>query len=327
MLPRAYVAYGLWFLLSSNAVSVSAQEANLARRSDGVIHVSVERVNVGVTVTGPRGNFVTGLQRQDFQIFDNGEEQPLTGFLSIEEPGQVVLLMECGPAALFLKKSVLQAADTFLNSVSPADRVALVTYSNEPQVVLDFTANKSEVRAALHGMNFMAGFGALNLASSVATILDWLAVVPGKKTIVLLSSGVDTSPVANWQTIQQKIKISDVRIVAVSVVTDLRKPAKKKHLSTDERDAHKYLKEGFAQADQSLRELSEATGGRVYFPKNAKGFERNYAEIAQLLRHEYSLEFVPPSRDGRLHTLEIKVKHSWYHVQNRQSYLAPGPTS
>ena len=312
---------GLFFLLNYPTTS-RAQEPREIAPSPSAIRVSVDRVNVGVTVIGSHGNFIKGLRREDFRIFDNGVEQPVTGFLSIEEPAQVVLLLECGPAALFLKKSEFQAADTLLANMSPADRVAIVSYSKSPDMVADFTADKAEARAALRGMNFMAGYGELNLASSVAATLDWLTVQPGKKTIVLLSSGIDTSPAANWQMIQQKIETSDVRILAVSVAGDLRKPIKKRKLSPDEREDREFVREGFAEADQSLRQLSAATGGRVYFPKNAKELVRTYSEITQLVRQEYSLEFAPPALDGRVHALKVKAKHSWYHLDYRQAYFA-----
>lgn len=95
--------------------------------------------------------------------------------------------------------------------------MAIVAYSTGPELVLDFTTDKTETQTALHRMNFMAGSGALNLASSVATTLEWLASEPGKKTIILLTSVVDTSPVATWQMIRQKIRASDVHILAVSM--------------------------------------------------------------------------------------------------------------
>jgi Ca-activated chloride channel family protein len=324
---RYGIACGLSLLLVSSPTPISTQNVKQTRPSDNVIHVNVASVNVGITVTGSHGDFIKGLRREDFRIFDNGAEQPITGFLSIDEPGQVVLMMECGPAAFFLRQNEVQAADMLMSSISPADRVAIVTYSKAAQLVLDFTADKSEVRDTVHGLNFTMGYAQLNLASSVATTIDGLASMPGKKTIILLSSGLDTSSEANWQSVQQKINASDVRILAVSVAGNLRKPAKKKKLSPDERDDRKYVKEGFAEADQSLRELSAATGGRVYFPKNTKEFDHAYAEIAQLVRHEYSVEFTPPSSDGRLHSLRVSVRQSRYHVNHRQNYLAPAAPS
>jgi Ca-activated chloride channel family protein len=289
------------------------------------IRVTVNRVNVGVTVTDTTGRFIEGLHREDFQLFDNGIEQPITDFLPIEEPAQLLLLIESGPAVYFLGQGHFRAADTLLTSISPADRVAVAAYSNAPQLILGFTPNKAAARYALQSLNFNLGFAELNLSASVAAMLDWMAPTPGKKTIVLLSTGVDTSPAGNWQIVQQKLQTSDVRILAVSLSGDFRKPVKgKKHAApnTAERDS---VNEGFRKADDSLQQLSAATGGRVYFPQNAAEFNRAYAEIAQLVRHEYSLAFAPPAADGQLHSLKIKAKNSAYQIDHRQAYLAPAP--
>jgi Ca-activated chloride channel family protein len=289
------------------------------------IRVTVQRVNVGVSVTDSSGHFVSGLSRQDFHVFDNGVEQPITDFLSIEEPAQLVLLIESGPAVALFGKNHLLAADALLASISPTDSVAIASYSRSPQLLLDFTPNKAEARAALRDIHFGSGYADLNLSSSLAATIDWLAPLPGKKTIVLLSTGVDTSPIQNWQLIQQKLNTSDVRILAVSLSGDLRKPAKRKKLSADDREARAFLKQVFGEADQWLRELSHSTGGRSYFPKNTQEFSRAYAEIAQLVRHEYSIAFAPPTNDGQLHSLKVKAKHSWYKADHRQAYLAPPP--
>jgi VWFA-related protein len=251
------------------------------------IRVTVNRVNVGVMVIDSSGHFIEGLRREDFQLFDNDVEQPITDFLSIEEPAQLLLLIESGPAVLFLSKTHLSAADMLLTKLAPTDRVAIATYSKVPRLLLDFTSNKAEARSALYDINFSNDFADLNLSSSLGTAIDWLARLPGKKAIVLLSTGVDSSPPEDPQTIQRKLLTSDVRILAVSLVADFRKPAKKhKKLSARDRANRAAVTEGFAEADQSLRELSTLTGGRVYFPSNADDFSRAYAEIAQLIRHE-----------------------------------------
>lgn len=286
------------------------------------IRVSVDRVNVGVIVTDARGNFVEGLRREDFHIFDNGIEQPITDFLSAEEPAQLVLLIESGPAVFFFAKHHAHAADLLLRDISPTDRVAIVTYSNEPELVQDFSS-KVEARIALQQLNFMSGFGQLNLATSLAKALDWLTPMPGKKTIVLLSTGVDTSAPGDWQAISKKFEVSDTRVLAVSLSGDFRKPAKARKLSPQARSDQAFVKEVFAEGDRSLRAISRLTGGRVYFPQNTDQFYRAYAEIAQLIRHEYSLAFVPTSHDGQLHSIKVKAKHFWFHVDHRQAYLAP----
>ena len=287
------------------------------------IRVTVNRVNVGVTVTDSSGHFISGLHREDFHLFDNGVEQPITDFLPIEEPAQLVLLIESGPAVLFLSKNHLLAADAVLATIAPTDRVAIASYSRNPQLLLDFTPNKAEARATLQNINFGIGYADLNLSSSLAAMIEWLAPLPGKKTIVLLSTGVDTSPEQNWQLIQQELNTSDVRILAVSLSGDFRKPAKRKRLSAQEHEDRTFVKQVFGEADHWLRDLSHSTGGRAYFPKNTKEFAHAYAEIAQLVRHEYSLAFAPPAADNQLHSLKVKAKHSWYQVDHRQAYLAP----
>ncbi len=289
------------------------------------IHVSVDRVNVGVIVTDHSGHFVEGLRREDFHVFDNGTEQPLTGFASIEEPAQVLFLIESGPAVLFLGKNHLHSADSLLKSLAVNDRVAIASYSKEPELLLDFTPDKPAVRLALQNLNFTLGFGALNLTSSLASTIDWLESFRGKKTVVVLSTGVDTSPPERWQAIQQKLRTSDVRILAVSLSGDFRKYPRWRKLSPEERGNRAFVKQGFAQADQALHQLSEASGGRVYLPKNEKEFDRSYSEIAQLVRHEYSIAFSPPTSDGQLHTIQVKVKRMWCRVDHRRAYLAPAP--
>src|SRR5258708_27454612 len=180
---------------------VEAQENR--QQPEQTIHVGVDRVNVGVIVTDHSGHFVENLRREDFRVFDDGIEQPLTSFAAIEEPAQVLLLIEAGPAVYLLEGGHLQAADSLLNGLSADDRVAVVKYAAAPAGLLDFTADKQAAAAAFGQLRFNLGFGSLNLSSSVSKVLEWFAGVHGKKTIVLLSTGVDTSPVSEMALVMQ----------------------------------------------------------------------------------------------------------------------------
>jgi VWFA-related protein len=300
------------------------------------IRVSVDRVNVGVIVTDARGQFVEGLHQEDFQLLDNGSEQPITGFSAIEEPAQVLVLIEAGPAVYLLESGHLRAARALLDGLSSGDRVAVVKYDKTPQAILDFTPDKGTVGAALEELRFNLGFGSLNLSSSLATVLDWLSQVRGKKTIVLLSSGVDTSSANEVNVIFQRLKTSEVRVLAVSLTGGLRTPEPpiskkgvppKPSVTTQQLD----------QADQFLKQLAELTGGRAYFPKSTKDFSAVYAQISQLVRHEYSLAFAPPNRDGAIHSIDVRISPRLnansapntpaptYRIDHRQAYVAPTP--
>ena len=317
--------------------SASAQQTDQLPNLGSAIRVSVDRINVGVTVTDSHGRSAPGLRREDFRIFDNGVEQPISGFVPSEEPARLVFLIEGSTTDYLLVKlgkSPFLGADNLLNNISPIDRVAIVTFSKGPQLVLDFTPDKLQARQVLQevnsqflGLRANAGSGWQNLSSSVAATIDWLASFPGSKIIVVLSTGIDTSPSESWQIVQQKLKTSDVRILALSMFGDFRKPAKHKKLSVDDRADRTFVKEGITQSDELLRQLSEASGGRAYFPKDAKDFSRAYGEIAQLVRSEYTLEFVPPAYDSQVHAIKVKLKHSSYRADYRPAYLAPSSSA
>jgi VWFA-related protein len=310
----------LAMLLFGLTLTLAAQEPPPASQP---IRVDVARVNVGVIVTDG-GKFVEGLQRGDFQVQDNGTPQPITDFAPIEEPAQVLLLIEAGPAVYLLEDTHLFVADTFLSGLSPGDRVAVARYANAPAALLDFTADKGAAQAALNQISFNLGFGDLNLAGSLNTVLGWLEKIPGKKSIVLISTGVDTSPQESITALQSKLRTGDVRILCISMSGPLRngKAGSKRQIQQTQ--------ENFEAADANLRDLAAATGGRAYFPENGKAFQDAYRQIAELVRHEYSLAFVPPVADGAIHSIQVRVmtgensgKSSEYRVDYRQAYRAP----
>ena len=101
------------------------------------------------------------------------------------------------------------------------------------------------------------------------------------------------------------------------------------------------VNEAFSQADEELKAIAQANGGRAYFPESSKDFAEVFAQIAQLVRHEYNLGFVPPARDGKIHSIDVRVTDSpaastssapsdapptsAFRVDHRQAYVAPPP--
>ena len=322
----------IFSLVLLQALSAGAQSQQPAPPREGAIRVSVDRVNVGVIVTDAQGRFIEGLRREDFLVFDNLVQQPLTDFAAVEEPAQVLLLIEAGPAVYLLEGGHLQAAYTLLNGLSAGDRVAVVKYAEAPAAIIDFTVDKLAAENALGELRFNLGFGSLNLSSSLSTVLDWLTKVKGKKTVVLLSTGVDTSPSNEWGALLQQLKTSDVRILAVSLMGELKNPQANRKKKTSANNSPP-ASLPFDEADQLLKGIAEATGGRAYFPKSAKEFSAVYAEIAQLVRHEYSLAFAPAAHDGKIHSIEVRISPvgganastANYRVDHRQAYVAPRP--
>jgi len=336
---RAALLLPCTFLLAPHALPQQSAQ------TPSEIRVNVDRVNVGVVVTDARGQFISGLQREDFHLLDDGVEQPITDFFAVDEPAQVLLLVEAGPAVYLIEGGHLQAIQSLLEGLSPGDRVALARYNNAPELILDFTPDKRTAAAALDQLRFNLGFGQLNLASSLSTTLDWLAHVPGKKSLVLLSTGFDTSPSAAGQNLLTRLGSTDVRVLAISLGGELRvtQPPEKKHSKkgAPPSDKAQIVAEGFAQADEELKAIAKANGSRVYFPETTKDFAAVFTEIAQLVRHEYNLGFVPPARDAKLHLIDLRVTgaipanapstasdpatSSPYRIDHRQAYIAPPP--
>jgi Ca-activated chloride channel homolog len=314
-----------FFVVLYGAFAAAQQSPN---NPAGSIRVEVQRVNVGVIVTDSKGNFLEGLQRSDFQVFDGPNSQPITDFAPTDAPAQVLLLLEAGPAVYLLQDSHLFVAQALLNGLSPGDSVAIASYNDSARALVNYTTDKHAVSLALDTTQFLLGYGDLNLGASLNTVLDWLANVPGKKSIVLVSSGVDTSPPNVMQSLPLRLQTGDVRIFAVSVSGPLRNGKR----GTKQQIQQTQL--AFQQADGWLKTLASSSGGRAYFPENAKAFQETYQQIAQLVRHEYSLAFAPPAADGAVHPIDVKVTpptanaknpRTGYIIDHRRAYTAPKP--
>jgi Ca-activated chloride channel homolog len=320
-----------------NPAPAFAQQTQQAQPlpAPATIRVVTSRVNVNVTVTDSHGRVVNGLQRGDFHVFDDGIERPITSYVSNEDPSEVVLMIESSTADFLLGqfgRSPFTSAAALVDKISPSDRLAIVTYSDHAYVSMDFAPNGPAIGATLQELNFQlsrstVGSNSLNLSSSLAAVLYWLRSIPGKKVVVLLCTGVDTSSPENRQFVDEELKTSDIPILAVSVLGDFRKPAAHRVPSAADQGEQRFVN-GMFDAEQWLQQLTHATGGRTWLPENEKDFDAAYADIAQFIQGEYSVGFVPDSLDGKLHSLTVKVNHPWrrsYQVDNRQAYLAPAP--
>lgn len=302
------------------------------------IQTTTEIVKIDASVLDRQSKFVAGLAQNRFRVLDNGIEQPIVFFAPVEAPAQVLVMLETSPAVYLIHAEHLTAAYSLLDGLAADDEVALVSYSQSPQAILAFTPDKSALAAALGQVQYTLGMGDLNFYDSVSTVLDWIAPLHGKKAIVLLTTGLDSSPQERWDALAQKLKKDDTVIFAVALGGSLRHPpsAKKKK----SKSAPKPDETGeppnpvtFAKADAALLSLAKITGGRAYFPESPNDFVSIYREIASSLRHQYVLG-IAPQHDGKYHSLTVQVlgangpspqpvKSPEYQIFAREGYLAP----
>jgi VWFA-related protein len=303
------------------------------------IQTTTEIVKINASVLDRQSKFVAGLAQNRFRVLDNGIEQPLVFFAPIEAPAQVLVMLETSPAVYLIHAEHLTAGYALLDGLAPDDEVALVSYSQSPQAILAFTPDKSALAAALGQVQYTLGMGNLNFYDSISTVLDWIAPLHGKKAIVLLTTGLDSSPPERWDALAQKLKRDDTVLFAVALGGSLRHPpSPKKRKSkpapkSDDTEAPANPVT-FAKADAALLSLAKITGGRAYFPASPNDFVTIYREIASALRHQYLLG-IAPQHDGQFHSLTVQVlgangesgpepaKSPEYHIFAREGYIAP----
>src|SRR5580704_4310635 len=315
-------------------------------------------VIVEASVADGHGNFLGGLERSQFHVFDDGVEQPLTVFQTIQEPPEVCVLVETSPAVYLIQRQHLEAAYALLDGLPSDAQVALATYDTATRVVLPFTLNKTALLGTLNGLQYFLGMGDLNFYDAVNSTLSWLESRHSKQALLVLSTGLDTSAPVHWQTLETRIETGYVPIFTVALGGELRdfKGKKTKGSSGSKRkkdsndDAAPFesavpsaapqgaagTQPDFERATKALRAIAEHSGGRAYFPASPKEFVRIYQEIALQVRNEYFLGYVPPERDGKTHAIEVRVigaqgkvigatrANNGVRVFARQSYLAAG---
>jgi VWFA-related protein len=260
-------------------------------------------------------------------------------------------VLETSPAIFLIKDEHLAAAYALVNGLGADDQVALVSYSDVPRELMPFTANKIQLLNALGSIQYMMGSTDLNLYATVSNLLDGLARYPGKKAIVLLTTGLDSSAPSQWTALTKKLRGSDVVIFSVGLLGPATETtAENQKHSKKIRQAAAFSSgvqddPALAKADQALVDLSKMTGGQAFFPQSAQGFAPVYRQIAACLRNEYVIG-VSPEHDGQFHQLSVTVtpgsgsatpggkkhkkkkkkkKHgdAEYHVYFRQGYIAP----
>jgi Ca-activated chloride channel homolog len=342
-------------LIAVIALAVASGGALVSRSQEphpptgSVIEVSTDLVRVPVTVTGKNSALIGDLQESNFRILEDGNPVAIKFFASTEAPAQVLVLVETGPAVYLIEREHLIAAYSLLGGLAPTDRVALATYDQSARLLLPFTTDKIMLSRAMGGLEYTLGMANLNFYDSVAASLDSLAALPGKRAMVVLSTGLDSTSEDRWNALEAKLRTSDVTIFPVALGGSLRdtdsnqkssahKKSKKRSSAAAASDSSTPVQPppelSFQRATQALHAIAQLTGGQAFLPSSADDFVRIYKQIAAILRHQYLLAFQPSAHDGHFHTIEVQILdpnsasssptvRTSCRVYARQGYLAP----
>jgi len=258
--------------------------------------ISVEStlVNVDVTVTDQDGNILSGLNKSNFRITDDGQPQQITNFAPSEAPITMVVLMEFSRrfGGYFGYKAQYWAFP-LLNALTPKDWVALKTFSMRTHVEVDFTQNKNEIEQAIASL-FVPDFSEANLFDATLETLQELRDVKGKKSILILATGFDTFSKHNLDQTLKTVRESDVPIFCVGMGEDL------------DLYSPQGAGVGYLQAKNQLTTFANLTGGYAWFPRFEGEMPDIFNAVAGFLRSQYTLGFTPSTpQDGKFHKLKV----------------------
>jgi VWFA-related protein len=292
---------------------------------EAAIRLEVQQIRVDVTVRNKDGNLITGLQKENFSVFEDKVQQEITYFEPVEAPMTVVMITEYSKAVLSWEVlyEAIMASYTFVDQMRQGDWVAVIAYDMRPEILVDFTQDRAEVLNSLRKLNFPA-YRESNLYDTVYDTLDRIQEMDQKTAIVLLSSGIDTFSKKNLGEMLDRVKNSNSPIYAVSLGGNLRARAEQYMGATTRLD--------YYQADATLKAFSKYTGGESFFPRFMAEFPGIFQTIAAMLRTQYSLGYVSTNtkKDGKFRKIKVEVnadidgdtKPDKLKINNREGYIA-----
>jgi VWFA-related protein len=277
---------------------------------DYSIKVNVPLVNVDVLVTTKSGQFVPGLKKDNFRLYEDGTAQEITNFNVSQAPITAVLLIEYASTNYVFMIQALQASYAFANTLKKDDWVAVAYYDMQPHILVDFTQDKKAVYGALNELR-IPGFAETNMFDALYDTLDRLDRVEGKKYVVLVTTGIDTFSKLTLDKILKKVKdTKDVTIFPISVGFIVREYCE---VHGGCRNAHgmgiPVSNMDYLQGDNELRTFAAMTGGRAYFPRFEGELPELFGDISDDIRHQYSLSYHPTNNklDGTYRKLKVQV--------------------
>jgi VWFA-related protein len=278
-----------------------------------VFKSGVDVVNLAVTVTDLKGRFITDLAEGDFQVFEEGVPQPLTLFTREDLPVSLAILLDTS-ASMEQKLSQAQtAAIRFVRTLQPADEAQVLKFSQRAEIVQDFTSDKAQLESAIRTTT-ASGDTALYTAIYVALKdLDrrHREAELRRRAVVVLTDGEDTASVINDEQVLDLARRTGIGVYGVGLFGDM--PAASRPLNPE-------------QSTFFFSALGRATGGQAHFLKSVNQLDGVYDRLAQELRSQYGLGYIPtnPARDGRWRRVVVRTPARVnLDIRTRLGYFAP----
>jgi Ca-activated chloride channel homolog len=329
-------------IVALTAVSFTGYQSAIAQQSSQVIDEGdvlsfrTSEVLVPVTVRDRNGRLVTGLSRNDFRVFEDGTNQPLTDFAVRDVPVDVVLMVDASSSVAANLEDFRRAAAGFAERLSAKDRLCLIKFDDRVELLQDWTRSRLQLQRSLKRVE--AGvFTRFNDALLLAA-REQLKDSRTRHAVIVLTDGIDSG--RGYASLEDSLRellgaqaivyvVSNTEIERQSKLAELdRLVSQTRSVTTFNSLRIEDLRESLNVLDQSERNLSEltkATGGRLYKPRSFDALEQTYADVAEELRQQYVLYYTPldKTRDGRFRRVRIETSDPSLSVASRVGYFAP----
>ncbi len=253
------------------------------------LKVGVDLVLVPVTITDPMNRLVTGLEKDNFQLFEGSAPQEIKSFSSEDAPVSLGVIFDSSRSMSSKMDRAKDAVMEFFKTANPQDEFFMITFSDEPEVVNDFTSSVDEIQGKL----------VYTVPRRMTALLD--AIYMGvskmrqakyaKKALLIISDGGDNHSRYTENEIKSLVKEADVMVYAIGIYD--------KYFPTEEERLGPAL----------LGEIAELTGGRAFTVENPNDLADVATKIGVELRNQYVLGYRPNKvvRDGKWRKIKVKL--------------------
>lgn len=327
-----------------------------ANEDDEVVRVETNLVTMPVSVLDREGRFVSGLRQQDFKVFENGVEQKIGLFQTVEQPFTVVLMIDVSPSTQWQIEDIQNAAISFVQQLRPDDRVEVVAFDEHVQVLTRPTNDRYQLERAIRRANFGDGTSLYEAVDVV--IRRELAAIQGRKAVVLFTDGVDTtSRRAGFDSTVAEAEESEALIYPIRFDTSREMMAngggsypgggyppigRGGRMSLPDilggivlggrfpgsgypsgRAGRGGSRNEYETGRRYLEQLAQNSGGREFEADSLTNLDTAFSGIAEELRRQYSLGYYPdkPGQPGDRRQVSIRVARPGLVVRAKNSYI------
>ena len=297
--------------LAAAAAAVALAAAPAAQQ---IFRGGVEVVSLAVTVTDRDGTYVSGLDRDAFQVFEDGVLQDISYFSRQHQPIALTLLIDTSTSMEAKMRIAQEAAIGFARQLTPADVAAVVEFDSRPQILQSFTSDAALLETAIRKT---AAGGSTALYNAIYIGLRELQRMKRnesadrirRQAIVVLSDGEDTSSLLGYEEVLELAKRSETAIYSIGL-----------------RSRDDAASAGFREAEFVLRSLAQQTGGREFFVDDVRALPAIYQRIAEELANQYSMGYISKNgrRDGSWRRIVVRVDRPSTVARTKQGYYGPG---